>query len=181
MLYLTNILHQQTGEVETYRSKWYTGTCKFTFYDEDTKKSFSRRMDMYRAQKFFKERGVVTAEDYYVTIPKRVFNLISYIDYDGTWNERDLDRSIVSQFPTDKLMIDFLADEYGLFVGICNGFVVQRKYMSIMEAIFKVSCVRYENKLYFKGNQGVVYEYVIEDVPKFDVLYTKLNTLGVGR
>ena len=87
----------------------------------------------------------------------------------------------MSQFPTDKLMIDFLADEYGLFVGIYDGFVVQRKYMSIMEAIFKVSCVRYENKLYFKGNQGVVYEYVIEDVPKFDVLYTKLNTLGVGR
>ena len=53
--------------------------------------------------------------------------------------------------------------------------------MSIMEAIFKVSCVRHENKLYFKGNQGVVYEYIIEDVPKFDVLYTKLNTLGVGR
>lgn len=72
-------------------------------------------MDMYRAQKFFKERGVVTAEDYYVTIPKRVFNLISYIDYEGTWNERDLDRSIVSQFQTDKLIIDFLADEYGLF------------------------------------------------------------------
>lgn len=181
MLYLTNILHQQTGEVETYRSEWYTGSCKFTFYDEDAKKSFSRRMDMYRAQKFFKERGVVTAEDYYVTIPKRVFNLISYIDYDGTWNKRDLDRSIVSQFPTDKLMIDFLADDYGLFVGICDGFVVQRKYMSIMEAIFKVSCVRYENKLYFNGNQGVVYEYVIEDVPKFDILYTKLNTLGVGR
>lgn len=123
--------------------------------------------------------GVVTAEDYYVTIPKRVFNLISYIDYEGTWNERDLDRNIVSQFPTDKLIIDFLADDYGLFVGICDGFVVQRKYMSIMEAIFKVSCVRYENKLYFKGNQGVVYEYVIEDVPKFDILYTKLNALGV--
>lgn len=52
-------------------------------------------------------------------------------------------------------------------------YLVQRKYMSIMEAIFKVSCVRHENKLYFKGNQGVVYEYVIEDIPK-------LNTLGVG-
>ena len=54
-------------------------------------------------------------------------------------------------------------------------------HLSIIEALFELKHIIVNNTIYINAVNDVVYEYKIEDVKKFNILYTKLKAMGVGR
>lgn len=52
MIIIMNLTNKTTGEEKRFIREWYASSYKFDFYDTETKESYSRTMDMYRAKKF---------------------------------------------------------------------------------------------------------------------------------
>lgn len=182
MIVITKITKKKSGVELISTPVWYEGSYKFEFYNTVTKEIFSRSMDMYRAKRFFEQEGILYPSNLYVSISKRCLKLADYIDYVGVWNREDLSKSIQSElFKAKSIAIRYLDDDLGFFVSITDGFHVQDLHMSIVEGLFKLSHTRIGNSIFVSGMSDVAYEYKIEDVKNFDILYTKLNCLGVGR
>lgn len=182
MVVILRITKKSTGEILPFIPVWYYGSYKFDFYNTDTKEIFSRSMDMYRARKYFSQSGVVHPESYYVSVSKRCLRLANYIDYSGAWRLEDLPRHIrLAISEAQGFSVRYIDDDTGFYISTTDGFHTQYKHMSIVEALFELKYVRFDNKLYFSGTDSTVYEYIIEDIKGFDTLYTKLNVLGVGR
>lgn len=181
MIIVTKITYKPTGEDKISVPVWYDGSCRFEFYNTETKEAFIRSMDMYRAKRFFENKGILHPENRYVSIPKRCLKLADYIDYVGTWNKKDLDKDIqVKLFEAEGLCLRYLDDDIGFFVSLTDGFHAQDLHLSIVEALFKVSFVRVGDTILINdAENGVAYEYKIEDVKNFDILYTKLKVMGV--
>lgn len=182
MIVITNITNKLTGERKIFTPVWYDGSYKFEFYNTETKETFTRSMDMYRAKKFFERAGVLRSENFYISISKRCLRLADYIDYVGTWNKRYLSSDIQEKLSgADGLDINYIDDDIGFFVSLTDGFHVMGIHLSIIEALFKLKHIVVNNTIYISAKDDVVYEYKIEDVKKFDTLYTKLKVMGVGR
>lgn len=182
MIVITNITNKLTGERKIFTPVWYDGSYKFEFYNTETKETFTRSMDMYRAKKFFESTGALHSENLYISISKRCLRLADYIDYVGAWNKRDLSSDIQEKLSgVDGLDINYIDDDIGFFVSITDGFHAMDVHLSIIEALFKLKHIVVNNTIYISAKDDVVYEYKIEDVKKFDTLYTKLKIMGVGR
>lgn len=182
MIVITNITNKLTGERKIFTPVWYDGSYKFEFYNTETKETFTRSMDMYRAKKFFESTGALHSESFYVSISKRCLRLADYIDYVGVWNKRYLSSDIQEKLSgVDGLDINYIDDDIGFFVSLTDGFHVMGIHLSIIEALFKLKHIVVNNTIYISAKDDVVYEYKIEDVKNFDALYTKLKVMGVGR
>lgn len=182
MIVITNITNKLTGERKIFTPVWYNGSYKFEFYNTETKETFTRSMDMYRAKKFFESTGALRSEDLYISISKRCLRLADYIDYVGVWNKRYLSSDIQEKLSgADGLDINYIDDDIGFFVSITDGFHAMDVHLSIIEALFKLKHIVVNNTIYISAKDDVVYEYIIEDVKNFDALYTKLRVMGVGR
>lgn len=182
MIVITNITNKLTGERKIFTPVWYNGSYKFEFYNTETKETFTRSMDMYRAKKFFESTGALRSENLYISISKRCLRLADYIDYVGTWNKRYLSSDIQEKLSgADGLDINYIDDDIGFFVSLTDGFHVMGIHLSIIEALFKLKHIVVNNTIYISAKDDVVYEYTIEDVKNFNALYTKLKVMGVGR
>lgn len=182
MIVITKITYKVTGEDKISIPVWYDGSCKFEFYNTETKETFTRSMDMYRAKRFFESTGILHLDNMYVSIPKRCLRLADYIDYVGAWNKKDLTNDIqVKLWEAEGLCLRYLDDDIGFFVSLTDGFHARDLHLSIVEALFKVSFVRVDDTIFINADNGVAYAYKIEDVKNFDALYTKLKVMGVGR
>lgn len=106
MLIITKIIDKQTKKDLPYTFKWYEGSFIFTFYDTDTKETFSRSLNQYRAKQFFESRSILQPDNLYVTIPKQCIKLADYLDYRGTWNSSDLSAEIANQLNNQSLKVD---------------------------------------------------------------------------
>lgn len=182
MIVITKITYKVTGEDKISIPVWYDGSCKFEFYNTETKETFTRSMDMYRAKRFFESTDILHLDNMYVSIPKRCLRLADYIDYVGAWNKKDLTNDIqVKLLEAEGLCLRYLDDDIGFFVSLTDGFHARDLHLSIVEALFKVSFVRVADTIFINADNGVAYAYKIEDVKNFDALYTKLKVMGVGR
>lgn len=182
MIVITNITNKLTGERKIFTPVWYHGSYKFEFYNTETKETFTRSMDMYRAKRFFESTGALHSESFYVSISKRCLRLADYIDYVGTWNKRYLSSDIQEKLSeADGFDINYIDDDIGFFVSITDGFHAMDVHLSIVEALFELKHIIVNNTIYINAIQDVVYEYKIEDVKHFNILYTKLKIMGVGR
>lgn len=177
MIIITNLTSKATGEEKRFIREWYDGSYKFDFYDTETKESYSRTMDMYRAKKFFERRGILHPTGYYVSIPRRCLKIANYIDFAGIWNREDLNIGIQLKLSEAK----GLDDDIGFFIILTDKFHVQGTALSIIEALFEARHIIVDDVIYINAVNGVVYTYKIEDVKKFNILYTKLKAMGVGR
>lgn len=182
MIIITNLTSKATGEEKRFIREWYASSYKFDFYDTETKESYSRTMDMYRAKKFLEQKHILHPEGLYVSIPRRCLRLADYIDYVGTWNKRYLSSDIQEKLSeVDGLDIYYIDDDIGFFVSLTDGFHVMDIHLSIIEALFKLKHIVVNNTIYISAKDDIVYEYTIEDVKNFNALYTKLKIMGVGR
>lgn len=128
-------------------------------------------MDMYRAKKFFEQRGILHPTGYYVSIPRRCLKLADYIEFAGVWNREDLNMIIQVRLSEAK----GLDDDIGFFIILTDKFHVQGT------ALFETKHIIVDDVIYINAVNDVVYTYKIEDVKKFNILYTKLKAMGVGR
>lgn len=183
MIIVTKITYKVTGEEKISIPVWYDGSCRYEFYNTETKETFTRSMDMYRAKKFFENKGILHPENMYVSIPKRCLRLADYIDYVGAWNKKDLTHDIKVKLweAEGDIYLRYLDDDFGFFVSLTDGWHARDLHMSIVEALFKVSFVRVDDTIFISADNGIAHAYKIEDVKNFDTLYTKLKVMGVGR
>lgn len=182
MTIITNLTSKTTGEEKRFIREWYDSSYKFDFYDTETKESYSRTMNMYRAKRFIEQRGILHPEGLYISISKRCLRLADYIDYVGTWNKRYLSSDIQEKLSgADGLDINYIDDDIGFFVSITDGFHAMDVHLSIIEALFELKHIIVNNTIYINAVNDIVYEYKIEDVKSFNILYTKLKIMGVGR
>lgn len=182
MIIITNLTSKTTGEEKRFIREWYDGSYKFNFYDTETKESYSRTMDMYRAKKFLEQRDILHPTGYYISIHRRCLKIAEYIDFAGVWNREDLDMLIqVRLSETKGLDIDYFDDDIGFFIILTDKFHVQGTALSIVEALFEAKHIIVDDVIYINAVNDVVYTYKIEDVKNFDALYTKLKVMGVGR
>lgn len=182
MIIITNLTSKTTGEEKRFIREWYDGSYKFDIYDTETKESYSRTMNMYRAKKFFEQRGILHPTGYYVSIPRRCLKIADYIDFAGIWNREDLSMIIQLKLSEAKgLDIDYFDDDIGFFIILTDKFHVQGTALSIVEALFETKHIIVDDVIYINAINDVVYTYKIEDIKKFNILYTKLKAMGVGR
>ena len=124
MIVITNITNKLTGERKIFTPVWYNGSYKFEFYNTETKETFTRSMDMYRAKKFFESTGALRSENLYISISKRCLRLADYIDYVGTWNKRYLSSDIQEKLSgADGLDINYIDDDIGFLFQLLMDFM----------------------------------------------------------
>lgn len=182
MIIITNLTNKTTGEEKRFIREWYDSSYKFDFYDTETKESYSRTMDMYRANKFFEQRHILHPEGLYVSIPRRCLKIADYIEFTGLWNIEDLSRDIQLKLSEAQgLDIGYLHDDIGYFVSLTDRFNVRDTALSIVEALFETKHIIVNDTIYINAVSNTVCTYKIEDVEHFNILYTKLEIMGVGR
>lgn len=174
MIFITDIINNQ-GEHVTYLPRWYVGSYKYTFYDEDAKHSYTRRLDQYRAKKYIGSIGVVHPEDYYVCVNRRFLNLLDTIDYDGADDVKwtSLPRALVDQIKAIDYRISYI-DNIEAFVWVTIRNYVQMLPVTITDLIARNKYIRIGNKLYFNGTDNTFYCYSIDESKVTD--FTKMST-----